>query len=275
MQTGDNSIGLLVDFGYEGILPGQASVRIYVGNLSGVILGSKVYLYHVNPETGKLETLPYSWSYVVDKEGYIIFNVIHCSDYAVLYKEAASSEITSLKDQINVTPAKMTLYTGVGNPSFSSIAIDLPATLELIGSLKYKTSQPAIGGVIVAYRSSNTKVVKVDKNGKISAVGVGSTNVITKVTLYSGKTKTFKTKVTVKEPSITISGKKTVKVGDVITFTANTDGVDSKNIIWSTTKKSIVVMDKKTGKATAKSKGIDYVVAKVGNVSVKIMVEVI
>jgi hypothetical protein len=274
LPTGNNSTGLMVDFAYEGILPSQTGVKIYIGDVPGVTVGSKVYLYHVDPETGKYEALPYSSNYVVDKDGYIKFDVVHCSDYAVLFKRAASSKVTNLKDQISVTPVKKTLYTGAGSLSSASIAIDLPATLELVGSLKDNTSQPAIGGVVVTYRSGNSKVIKVDKKGKISAVGVGSADIITTVTLYSGEKKTFKTKVTVKEPSITISGKKAVKVGDNITFTAKIEGVDSKNIIWSTTKRSIIVIDKKTGKATARSKGIDYVVAKVGNMSVKMKVEV-
>jgi hypothetical protein len=66
-----------------------------------------------------------------------------------------------------------------------------------------------------------------------------------------------------------------VKVGDAITFRAKKYGVaNMNNIVWSTTKKSIIVINKNTGKATAKSKGVDYVVAKVGNISVKMKVEV-
>ena len=274
-NTGENGIGLLVDFGYEGILPSQANIRVFVGDLPGVIPDNRVYLYHVNPKTGKLETLPYSSNCQVDKDGYIKFDVIHCSDYAVLFQEAPSEAITSLKDQITVTPAKKLLYTGAGNPSYTQIAVKLPATLELVDSSDHKTSQPAIGSVTVTYHSGNNKVAKVNKEGKISAMGNGSTDIITTVTLYSGKTKTFRTKVTVKAPSIIISGKETMKVGDTFPFNAKADGFDSNNITWLTTKKSIIVIDKKTGSAVAKTKGIDYVVAKVGEVSVKTKVKVI
>ena len=274
VQTGDERTEVVVNFGYEGILPSQAGVKVYVGDLPGVILGSKAYLYHVNPKTGKLETLPYSSNYTVDKDGYISFDIVHCSDFVILFEKAANSEISALLDQISVIPSKKTLYTNSKSMSSASIGINLPATLEIVRSLKDNTTQPAIGGVTVTYHSANTKVAKVDKEGRISAIGVGSTNIITKISLYNGTTKTFKTKVTVKKPTIVISGKNSMKIGSTFKFSAKTDGINSNDIIWSTTKKSILEINRKTGKA-AKSKGIDYVVAKIGNVKVKMKVVVL
>lgn len=66
-----------------------------------------------------------------------------------------------------------------------------------------------------------------------------------------------------------------MKVGETFTFKAKAyDGLDIKNAVWKTTEKSIVVINAKTGAATAKSKGTDYVVVSIGKVSEKVKVVV-
>jgi hypothetical protein len=197
-ETGDSGSGILLDFAYDGLLPAQASVRIYVGNLEGITAGSKVYLYHVNEETGKLETLPYSSNYSLDSDGYLTINIVHCSDYAAFSEEVASGQIISLRNQISVVPTKKTLYLGVEGSTTATIEVTLPATLEVVSSLEEKTSQSAVAGVTISYASDNTKVATVDQEGHISAVGKGKTYIITTITLYSGKIKTVKTAITVK-----------------------------------------------------------------------------
>jgi len=195
----DAGQGMVVNFGHEGVLPGQATVRIYVGDREGITAGEKIYLYHYNPDSGKLETLPYSSSYVVDKDGYITINLLHCSDYVILKEKADKNIITSLLNQIKVTPGKMTIYVGRTKGHTTQVAIKLPITLEMVDSLEEKTSQSAAGWAMITYRAGNSKVVMIDKDGKITAKGVGKVNIFTTVTLYSGKTKTFITTITVKK----------------------------------------------------------------------------
>lgn len=55
-----------------------------------------------------------------------------------------------------------------------------------------------MGAVTITFTSNNEAVVVVDKNGKITAKKVGTATITTKVTLYSGKIKTVKTKIAVK-----------------------------------------------------------------------------
>jgi hypothetical protein len=262
----------VISFGHDGILPSQASVRIYVGDQENVKTGSKIYLYHYNYDTDKLEALPYASGYVVDKDGYITINIVHCSDYVVLSEEPVSNQITSLLDQITVKPIKKTIYLG-GNSSETAIEVDLPSTLELVNSIEDNASQAAIGGVTIAYSSSNKKVATIDKAGKIKAVGEGKAVITTSITLYSGEVKIVKTSINIKKPYITLTSKKSIMVvGDSFTFKANAYGVDVNDIVWTTTEKSIIYINKKTGKAIAKSVGTDYVVAKVGNIYVKLKV---
>lgn len=75
--------GLLLKFGGNGLLPAPATVRVYVGNQSGITPGSKIYLYCLNSTINALEQLSQS-EYTVDTDGYITFTVMHCSDYVLL-----------------------------------------------------------------------------------------------------------------------------------------------------------------------------------------------
>lgn len=195
------AVGVVVNFSHEGILPAQATVKIHVGNQKGLEPGDKIYLYHYNRITGKLETLPYSSGYEVDEDGYITVHILHCSDYVVLSDKAESDMITSLRNQISITPLRKTLYVGTAD-SGTKIQVELPVTLELVDDLKDDASNSAVGKVTVTYKSSNDKVATVDSNGKVTAKGKGTALITTTVKLYSGKTKTVITTITVKEPYI-------------------------------------------------------------------------
>ncbi|HWT76287.1 MAG TPA: Ig-like domain-containing protein, partial [Mobilitalea sp.] len=195
--------GLVLNFKHEGLLPAPAQVRVYVGDIigeesgSGIDVNKKVYLYYYNAATGKLESLPYSSGYRVDKDGYITIDLVHCSDYVILPKAAGKSILTPIKDQITITVDRKTLSTK-GIKKTAQIQVQLPSTLELVGSLDDKTSSDSIGAVIVSYESSNDKVTKVDSNGKITAIGKGKATITVTFTLYSGKTKTYKITIAVK-----------------------------------------------------------------------------
>lgn len=80
--------GIVLKFANNGLLPGPATVRIYVGNQQGCTPHSKVYAYYLNHTVNQLESLPTS-EYTVDKDGFISITIGHCSDYVVLPKAAA------------------------------------------------------------------------------------------------------------------------------------------------------------------------------------------
>jgi hypothetical protein len=194
LGMGEDTPGLVINFGHHGTLPAQSSVRIYVGDRQGVTPGSRVFLYYYNSETHKLETLPYS-TYVVDQDGYVTIQIVHCSDYILLPKKASSRQITSLLNQIKVHAKRKVLSVG----EHTMMKIELPLTLELVSSLKLRPVQSAIGGVVITYKSSNKKIATVDKYGKITAKGVGKVTIITTITLYSGKRMTIKTNLTIRK----------------------------------------------------------------------------
>jgi polygalacturonase/uncharacterized protein YjdB len=200
--TGKSSQGLLVNFNHHGELPVQAKVRIYVGDREGMKPGERIYLYYYNPSSNKLETLPYSSGYRMDSEGYISVDLLHFSDYVILPKGADKKIILPLIDQVTVKPDKTTLYTGKGKASKGAFKISLPNTLELVKSLTDKTYGSSVGAVTVTYRSSNPNVVKINKNGAISAQKKGTATIYATITLYSNKEKVIKYKITVKDQKV-------------------------------------------------------------------------
>lgn len=197
IQKDKDTVALVIDFAHEGVLPSQASVRIYVGNQEGIIPGTKVYLYHYNEKIGKLETIPYGYQATVDEDGYITMNILQCSDYVISTKEADPKLFVSLKNQIKVTPTKITLTTKEGKNS-SKIDVMLPVTLERVSSPDEPTSQSAIGGVMIKFTSSDNQIATVDSQGNITAKAPGEVVITTTITLYSNKTKKVETRIKVK-----------------------------------------------------------------------------
>lgn len=268
------SKGLVINFSHHGDLPSQANVRIFVGNQEGIRAGDNVILYYYNSETNKLDSLPYSSGYTVDADGYVTVQILHCSNYVLLTESPDYSVVTAIIDQIIVSVTEKTLYLGGTTGDTTDYIITLPSTLEWV-SAKNKASSSAVGAVNITFTSDNPKVAVVDNLGHITAKSIGTCTISTKVILYNGKTKIYKTNITVKEPYISISkSKKTMKVGDTFLFAVHIDGFKNENIKWSTSKKSIIEINSKTGKATAVSSGVDYIVAKVGNKKIKVKVVV-
>lgn len=88
-------------------------------------------------------------------------------------------------------------------------------------------------------------------------------------------TKSFETTIVVKKAFMVITKvTKSMKVGEEFDFDVDVKGYSSDRAKYSTQNKSIVTIDKRTGKATAETRGTDYVVIKCGPLTKKIMVTV-
>ena len=122
------------------------------------------------------------------------------------------------------------------------------------------------------YRSSNSKIAKVNKNGVITALRPGTVKITTK---YKGKTKT--TKVTVKKAKLSLN-KKTLQLTTGQKFTlkafANKSGISSKNIKWTSSNANVVSVNK-NGVTIAKKSGTTTISCKtpIGKVSAKVVVK--
>lgn len=122
------------------------------------------------------------------------------------------------------------------------------------------------------YKSSNSKIAKVNKNGVVTAVRPGTVKITTK---YKGKSRT--TKVTIKKAKLSLN-KKTVELNRGQKFTlkafANKSGISNKNIKWTSSNSNIVSVNK-NGILTTKKNGTATISCKttIGKVSAKIIVK--
>lgn len=122
------------------------------------------------------------------------------------------------------------------------------------------------------YKSNNSKIAKVNKNGVVTAVRPGTVKITTK---YKGKSRT--TKVTVKKAKLSLN-KKTVKLNRGQKFTlkafANKNGISNKNVKWTSNNSNIVSVNK-NGVLTTKKNGTTTISCKttIGKVSAKVVVK--
>lgn len=68
---------IFIKFDHHGHLPGKALVKVKVNNEE--LIGKKLTLYYYNPETNEVEKI--SDNIFVDRDGYAIIEIDHCSDY--------------------------------------------------------------------------------------------------------------------------------------------------------------------------------------------------
>ena len=122
------------------------------------------------------------------------------------------------------------------------------------------------------YKSSNSKIAKVNKNGVVTALCPGTVKITTK---YKGKSCT--TKVTIKKAKLSLN-KKTIELSRGQKFTlkafANKSGISNKNIKWTSSNSNIVSINK-NGVLITKKNGTTTITCKttIGKVSAKVVVK--
>lgn len=122
------------------------------------------------------------------------------------------------------------------------------------------------------YKSSNSKIAKVNKNGVVTALRPGTVKITTK---YKGKSRT--TKITIKKAKLSLN-KKTVELNRGQKFTlkafANKSGISNKNIKWTSSNSKVASINK-NGIITTKKNGTTTISCKttIGKVSARIIVK--
>lgn len=188
----NNKDGIYLDFTQEGTFPSESGIKLY-GDTGSFKASEKWYLYAVNLKTKKLEAIPFGTTYRVNKKGYIEFPLLKGGSYVLLSKQPSKEALTPLRDQIKVDKEK-TLKQGAKE----KVKVGLPVTLEQVGSLKEKATFPAKGKAVISYSSSNRSIADISKSGNITAKKAGVVTITVTVKLYTGKTYTYKTMVTIK-----------------------------------------------------------------------------
>lgn len=150
---------------------------------------------------------------------------------------------------------KVTVYRPVTKVTLNTNSINWP--IGRSGSFKATVSPSNATTKSVKWSSGNTAVAKVDKNGKLTAVGKGSTTITCTATDGSGKKATCK--VTVYQPVTKIKLNKTSlnwKTSQQGTFkaTVSPSNAKYKALKWTSSDTSVAKVDK-NGKLTAVGKG--------------------
>lgn len=256
LSSGDS---LQLSLAYEGNFGFTARLRLKVNDENR---GRLANLFYYNPETNQLE---FQFVSRVDSKGNIILAFTHASDYIIVFDDHVLLEDDMSK--VAIDTLEKTLYVGGNKDTNTQLKVIIPDNI-------YDTIKLGYVDYDVTYRSSNTKDATVAKNGKVFAKSAGEVIITTTITIGDYQ-KSFTSKITVNKAYIElVHSTKTMKKGKTFTFTAFGYGVDTSKIKWKTTKKSVVVIEKKTGKAIAKSSGSDYVVAYTGDITKKIKVVV-
>ncbi|WP_343208864.1 DUF7402 domain-containing protein [Anaerolentibacter hominis] len=166
---------LILSFQHDGKLPENTKVTLYLGDHNGWKPGKTGYLYYHDENKNKLVEQNKN-KYKIDKKKEITIQINSCSDYVLLPYVPTGKNVVKLFDEISV---KKTL------------------TLKKGKSASLKVTNGLNADLVKKFTTSNKAVATVSKNGKINAKKPGTTVITTKITI-NGKTKLFKTKVSVK-----------------------------------------------------------------------------
>ena len=178
----------ITGYGYSG-----GTYQAHAWNL--VKLGSKWYNVDVTWDDPDSSNKIY-YDYFL--KGSTVFDKTHIRDD--YYKTSAFLKAyPTSKTNYNSKNASKDLTITVSNLSISLTK----KTLKVGKSATLYVKQPVLTSTddikSIKFSSKNSKIAKVNRSGKITAVKAGTTEVYTKVTLLNGKSKTFTTTVTVKK----------------------------------------------------------------------------
>ncbi len=155
----------------------------------------------------------------------------------------------------------------------NSITLKLNSTNDLFGEILFEN----IKKEKISWKSDNTNVVSIDKDGKITAIGLGSTTISA---TYKKLTISCKINVisdTVEVTSIKLNKETLVlekNSSERIYTTINPDDATNRNVIWETSNPNVATVDS-NGNIFAKNVGSATITAKINNISAKCNVTIV
>lgn len=190
-----------------------------------------------------------------------------------------AGDIRNISDffrKVEISPYRKTLYLGGTVDNSVQVEIKLPALLKKVKKFSTSVIDGSNLEVTVQYATDNPKIASVTENGLITATGTGTTVIYITCSFTDGTSVVWEIPITVVKAQIRIvAGKEWIKLGTTTTYKAEVIGYSLSDIVWSTTKKKGIEIDKKTGKAKAVSVGNDIVVARVGNTKATMQVTIV
>lgn len=224
------------------------------GTITGDVTGTwsaKSGSYHMNVKIGN-----------VTYSGVFLRQTKETSDAQIMTFTAIGTNnqtVFGVKKDLGISVSKSTIYTG-GNTT--------------------KTSQVKLSGVAesaytVSYKSSKPSVASVNSKGKVTAKKKGSAKITATIKIGT-TTKTLSKTIKVKKAYLKFSKKKTsLKAKKSYKYKVKGYGIKASSVRFKSSKSSVLKINKKTGKATAKKKGTAKITAsyKKAKVTVKVKVK--
>lgn len=273
---------------------GQATLKSNEATVQGAI--------SITPETGKWNLVTYS---ITANSITTYVNGVVLTEQRGNLSNALTKEVLSKIDDIRIGSGVVFSSEDVANTSFDNIEfysvalsaddiatkyeaeqgaypnLSLSASRSTIytGGDKDNTAKLSVSGNTTlncetAYSSSDSSIASVSAEGVVTAKKAGTATIT--ATLTSGdKTQKLTKKITVKKAYLKLSKKKsTIKVKKSFTFKAKGYGLKANSVTWSSSKASVLSINKKTGKATAKKAGTANITAKYKKYKVSVKVKV-
>ncbi|MBR3134554.1 MAG: Ig-like domain-containing protein, partial [Clostridia bacterium] len=184
----------------------------------------------------------------------------------VIAKKNGTANIIAKIKETNISKTcKVIVATSPTGIKLSKTSVSLDMSGTKIVQLTATVLPDTASNKTVTWSSSNTSIVSVDKNGKVTAKKNGTATITVKT--VNGKVKKCTTKVTtsptginLNKTSITIdNGKSTTLTATVLPSTAS-----NKTVSWSSSNTGIATVDK-NGKITGKKEGTTTITVKTNN----------
>lgn len=189
---------------------------------------------------------------------------------------------TATQSTVTTTPPAETTVP-VSENAFEKVDVSIKEAVVYAKGTKDSSKLVRIVGIVsedmgkytVTWKSENPKVAKVTVTGvgtaKIIAVKKGTTKITAQVT-DGNNTKSYTIAVTVKNPSVKITGKKVVRTSQKIRLKAITYGLKGK-VTWKVNKKKFAIISQK-GLLKAKKTGKVKVTASCGKYKRTVMITI-
>ena len=190
-----------------------------------------------------------------------------------------------LKESKETTTGQIMTFTSIGTNNQTifgakkDISLSTSKSTIYVGGNTNKTAQLTLSGVAetgytVSYKSSKPSVASVNSKGKVTAKKKGSAKITATIKIGS-TTKTLSKTITVKKAYLKFSKKKTsLKVKKSYTYKVKGYGIKASSVRFKSSKSSVLKINKKTGKATAKKKGTAKITASYKKIKVTVKVKV-
>ena len=195
-------------------------------------------------------------------------------------EKPVSVETTYVDDQKIIALAKQVKFESIsiyqGNKK--KVAVMSPSSIIKVNTIKDSQFGKKINKAYLmqlSFYSQNTNIAKVDaRTGLVTGRKSGDTNIIVTALYSNGYSRKYIIKVKIKKPYLKLNRKQlSLNKKETAKLSIKKYGIKG-NVIWHSSNRKIVYVNKKTGKIIGRRKGTAYVYGQVGVLQVKCKIKV-